>query len=121
MRQDVHHGNGIQHILEANPHILYISIHRGAGFYPGTGAAAEVGTAEGTGLTVNVRKSPYLLGGGISWYFASQHPTLRAQWPRSLHADGQHLRFKVLLDLIQRPGSCQAKVITSAFAGKANQ
>lgn len=51
----MHHGNGIQHILEDNPQILYISIHRGAGFYPGTGASTEVGTAQGAGFTVNVR------------------------------------------------------------------
>ncbi len=39
---DVHHGNGIQHILEENPSIMYISLHRGNGFFPGTGEANEV-------------------------------------------------------------------------------
>lgn len=34
---DVHHGNGIQHILEPNPNALYISLHRDPrNFYPFT-------------------------------------------------------------------------------------
>lgn len=27
-RQDVHHGNGTQHILEDDPTIMYMSLHR---------------------------------------------------------------------------------------------
>ena len=52
---DVHHGNGTQHIFEADPNVLFISLHRfGRGFFPGTGALNEVGTAAGRGRTVNV-------------------------------------------------------------------
>ncbi len=42
--QDVHHGNGTQHILEDDPSIMYASLHRHdrGSFYPGTGAASEV-------------------------------------------------------------------------------
>src|SRR5439155_2043267 len=43
---DVHHGNGTQHIFEADPHVLYISTHQFP-YYPGTGAADEVGRGAG--------------------------------------------------------------------------
>jgi acetoin utilization deacetylase AcuC-like enzyme len=50
---DVHHGNGTQHIFETDPHVLYISMHQFP-YYPGTGAADEVGRGAGKGFTVNV-------------------------------------------------------------------
>lgn len=50
---DVHHGNGTQHIFEADPHVLYISTHQYP-FYPGTGAADEIGHGAGAGFTVNL-------------------------------------------------------------------
>ncbi|OFW09368.1 MAG: histone deacetylase, partial [Acidobacteria bacterium RIFCSPLOWO2_02_FULL_67_36] len=50
---DVHHGNGTQHIFEADPHVLYMSLHQFP-YYPGTGSAAEIGRASGRGFTVNV-------------------------------------------------------------------
>src|SRR5215471_16791366 len=50
---DVHHGNGTQHIFEADPHVLYVSTHQYP-YYPGTGAATEVGVGDGRGFTVNV-------------------------------------------------------------------
>ena len=50
---DVHHGNGTQHIFEGDPSVLYVSTHQYP-YYPGTGAADEIGTGEGTGFTVNV-------------------------------------------------------------------
>src|SRR3954454_21401225 len=50
---DVHHGNGTQHIFEADPHVLYISTHQFP-YYPGTGAADEIGRDAGKGFTVNV-------------------------------------------------------------------
>ena len=34
---------------------MYISLHRGNGFYPNTGAATDVGSGAGQGFTVNVR------------------------------------------------------------------
>ncbi|KAG2501388.1 hypothetical protein HYH03_001176 [Edaphochlamys debaryana] len=53
---DVHHGNGIQHILYDNPNALYISIHRDPKrFYPYTsGYLEEVGQGSGTGFNVNL-------------------------------------------------------------------
>ena len=50
---DVHHGNGTQHIFERDPSVLYISTHQFP-YYPGTGAADEVGAGAGAGFTVNV-------------------------------------------------------------------
>jgi acetoin utilization deacetylase AcuC-like enzyme len=50
---DVHHGNGTQHMFEADPHILYVSTHQYP-YYPGTGPAHEVGREAGRGFTVNV-------------------------------------------------------------------
>ena len=50
---DVHHGNGTQHIFDRDPRVLYISLHQHP-FYPGTGAAAEVGKDAGEGFTVNL-------------------------------------------------------------------
>lgn len=59
---DVHHGNGTQEIFEQNKSVLYISLHRheGGKFYPGTGAASEVGTTGAEGFCVNV---PWSRGG----------------------------------------------------------
>ena len=50
---DVHHGNGTQHYFETDPSVLYASIHQFP-FYPGTGAADEIGKDEGEAFTVNV-------------------------------------------------------------------
>lgn len=50
---DVHHGNGTQHIFEADPDVLYVSTHQYP-YYPGTGASHEVGTGSGAGMTVNL-------------------------------------------------------------------
>ena len=50
---DVHHGNGTQAIFWDDPSVLYVSTHQYP-FYPGTGAAAEVGGSGAPGLTVNV-------------------------------------------------------------------
>ncbi|XP_015584442.1 histone deacetylase 15 isoform X1 [Ricinus communis] len=74
---DVHHGNGTQEIFEQNKSVLYISLHRheGGKFYPGTGAADEVGSKGAEGYCVNV---PWGRGGvGDSDYiFAFQHVVL---------------------------------------------
>ncbi len=50
---DVHHGNGTQWIFYGDPSVLYVSLHQFP-YYPGTGAATEIGRGEGTGFTVNV-------------------------------------------------------------------
>jgi acetoin utilization deacetylase AcuC-like enzyme len=50
---DVHHGNGTQWIFYEDPRVLYVSTHQYP-FYPGTGAAEDVGRGKGAGFTVNV-------------------------------------------------------------------
>jgi acetoin utilization deacetylase AcuC-like enzyme len=50
---DVHHGNGTQWMFYDDPSVLYISSHQFP-FYPGTGAADEVGKGQGKGFTVNI-------------------------------------------------------------------
>jgi acetoin utilization deacetylase AcuC-like enzyme len=50
---DVHHGNGTQRIFEADPAVLYVSTHQFP-FYPGTGAADDIGVGAGRGFTVNL-------------------------------------------------------------------
>ena len=53
MDYDVHHGNGTQWIFYEDPRVLYVSTHQYP-FYPGTGAAADVGRGKGAGFTLNV-------------------------------------------------------------------
>jgi acetoin utilization deacetylase AcuC-like enzyme len=50
---DVHHGNGTQAAFWGRRDVLYQSCHQFP-YYPGTGAAEEVGAGEGQGYTVNV-------------------------------------------------------------------
>jgi acetoin utilization deacetylase AcuC-like enzyme len=50
---DVHHGNGTQWMFYDDPSMLYISSHQFP-YYPGTGAADEIGTGPGRGFTVNL-------------------------------------------------------------------
>lgn len=52
---DVHHGNGTQAILEADPGFLFASTHQ-MPLYPGTGSPAERGVA---GNVVNVALRPH--------------------------------------------------------------
>eukprot|EP01018_Ginkgo_biloba_P033531 Gb_19579 [translate_table: standard] len=74
---DVHHGNGTQEIFESDQTVLYISLHRheGGRFYPGSGAASEVGSSEGEGYSVNI---PWKCGGvgDGDYIFAFQHAVL---------------------------------------------
>ena len=50
---DVHHGNGTNAIFEADPSVLFVSIHEWP-LYPGTGPASDVGSGAGEGFTVNL-------------------------------------------------------------------
>jgi acetoin utilization deacetylase AcuC-like enzyme len=53
MDWDVHHGNGTQEVFYRDPSVLYLSTHQYP-YYPGTGAAGEVGAGAGEGFTVNI-------------------------------------------------------------------
>ena len=61
---DVHHGNGTQWMFYEEPRVLYLSLHQYP-FYPGTGAAGDVGSGRGAGRTVNV---PLAAGAGDADY-----------------------------------------------------
>ena len=50
---DVHHGNGTQWSFYDDPAVLFVSSHQYP-FYPGTGAAGEIGSGAGQGFTVNL-------------------------------------------------------------------
>jgi acetoin utilization deacetylase AcuC-like enzyme len=50
---DLHHGNGTQHSFWESDRVLYFSTHQYP-YYPGTGAASEVGGKKAMGFTVNV-------------------------------------------------------------------
>ena len=53
MDWDVHHGNGTQDAFYADPSVLFISTHQYP-YYPGSGAAKEVGSGAGEGFTINI-------------------------------------------------------------------
>jgi acetoin utilization deacetylase AcuC-like enzyme len=50
---DVHHGNATQNTFYADGRVGFLSIHRWP-FYPGTGAADEIGAGDGRGTTRNL-------------------------------------------------------------------
>ena len=63
---DVHHGNGSQQVFEADPSVLYVSLHQWP-HYPGSGDFGERGRDAGTGATLNV---PLPAGCGDAEYLA---------------------------------------------------
>jgi acetoin utilization deacetylase AcuC-like enzyme len=79
---DVHHGNGTQHTFYRDPGVLFVSSHQYP-FYPGTGAASEVGSGEGEGFTLNL---PFPGGYGDSQYLQAfievVEPVLRCFAPQ---------------------------------------
>ena len=62
---DVHHGNGTQEMFWSRRDVLFASIHRYGGFFPGTGAVVEAGDGPGQGYTVNC---PLAAGAGDRTY-----------------------------------------------------
>jgi acetoin utilization deacetylase AcuC-like enzyme len=56
---DVHHGNGTQAAFEADPSVLFISLHQHPRTcYPGTGYDWEIGAGAGRGFTMNIPFDP---------------------------------------------------------------
>jgi acetoin utilization deacetylase AcuC-like enzyme len=56
---DVHHGNGTQHLFEADPRVFYLSLHEDPQYcYPGTGYQRERGKGPGQGSTLNLPLPP---------------------------------------------------------------
>jgi len=69
---DVHHGNGTQSLFEERDDVFYVSTHRYP-FYPGTGAAAEIGVGRGRGFTKNI---PFAAGAGDFDYLNAMDTTI---------------------------------------------
>ncbi len=67
---DVHHGNGTAEIFRHRTDVLVTGIHQ-AGLFPGTGAAADTGSGDGRGYTVNL---PVPAGSGSEqWLSLLEH------------------------------------------------
>jgi len=54
---DVHHGNGTEAIFYDDPTVAFFSTHQYP-YYPGTGAAEDIGRGPGEGTTMNVPLPP---------------------------------------------------------------
>jgi len=81
---DVHHGNGTQSIFYADPRVLYVSMHQSP-LFPGTGASADIGAADGLGYTANLPMAPYC--DDVDWLFGIERlllPLIRAFSPEIL-------------------------------------
>jgi acetoin utilization deacetylase AcuC-like enzyme len=75
---DVHHGNGTQWIFYEDPAVLFVSSHQYP-FYPGTGAASEIGRGPGAGYTLNIPLAAGAADAEIEKAYAEQvMPALRA-------------------------------------------
>jgi acetoin utilization deacetylase AcuC-like enzyme len=79
---DVHHGNGTEAMFYDDPSVLYVSTHQYP-FYPGTGAATDIGTGRGEGYTINV---PLPAGSGTTNYATVFD---RIVWPAAERFDPQ--------------------------------
>ena len=69
---DVHHGNGTQDIFYRDGSVLFFSTHQSP-WYPGTGAASEVGEGAGHGTTLNC---PFPAGAGETDILGAMHNVL---------------------------------------------
>ena len=83
---DVHHGDGVQAIFEAEPRVLTISVHEtGEYLFPGTGFVHERGAGDAVGTKVNVPLRPGI--GDEAWLTALREivpPLVRAFEPQVL-------------------------------------
>ncbi len=71
---DVHHGNGTQDVFYDDPTVLFASSHQFP-WYPGSGAAREIGNGAGIGATLNM---PLAVGAGDDIFRALYEGVL---WP----------------------------------------
>jgi acetoin utilization protein AcuC len=57
---DVHHGDGVEEIFQADPDVLTISLHEsGRWLFPGTGFPEDSGAGPGSGTAANLPFVPY--------------------------------------------------------------
>jgi len=67
---DVHHGNGTEAIFRDRADVLVVNVHQ-MPLYPGTGAAAQLGSGEGRGFNVNLPVPPG--SGEETWLSLVEH------------------------------------------------
>ncbi|MBS4730491.1 histone deacetylase [Mycobacterium sp. SM1] len=79
---DVHHGNGTEAMFYRDPSVLYVSTHQYP-FYPGTGAATDIGAGPGEGYTINI---PLPAGSGDTNYATVFDQVI---WPAAQRYDPQ--------------------------------
>ena len=82
---DVHHGNGTQDAFWDDGRVGFFSIHRYP-FYPGSGAASEIGTRSGLGATRNVPVT-----------FGTPRETYLRQFSESLESFAEKIRPQLVL------------------------
>ena len=106
---DVHHGNGTQHMFESDPSVLYASAHQYP-FYPGTGAAEEVGLGRGAGFTVNLPLEVGAVNEDYQLVFAEVITPVLRQFKPDL------LMVSVGFDAHERDPLAGMRLTTEAFA-----
>jgi acetoin utilization protein AcuC len=66
---DVHHGDGIYYVYEADPDLIVVDVHEDGRFlYPGTGHVRETGRGDAAGTKLNLPLAP---GAGDGEFFAA--------------------------------------------------
>jgi len=106
---DVHHGNGTQHLFEADPTVFYASLHQWP-LYPGTGREDERGVGAGEGATLNRPQPPG--AGDREWLGALEDevlPAIEAFAP-------DFLIVSAGFDAHERDPLAQTRLTTGAFA-----
>jgi acetoin utilization deacetylase AcuC-like enzyme len=105
---DVHHGNGTQRSFYDDANVLFISTHQYP-FYPGTGAATDIGSGSGSGFTVNLPIEGGATDGDYQRVFeAIVAPVLRAFRPNLLLVSAG-------FDADERDPLAQMRVSTAGF------
>jgi acetoin utilization deacetylase AcuC-like enzyme len=104
---DAHHGNGTQDTFWGDGTVGYFSVHQYP-YYPGTGAAREVGEGAGEGYTVNV---PVAAGTGDKGFLAS----LAQLWPLWDRLDPGLIIVSAGFDAHIRDPLVQLEVTTEGF------
>lgn len=110
---DVHHGNGTQEIFWEDPRVLFASLHQYP-FYPGTGAAEEIGGVRARGRTVNFPLQAGL--GDGEWVAALQ----RAVVPAAQSFEPQLVLLSAGFDAHERDPLGGMRVTEAGFAAMAD-
>ncbi|NIO05504.1 MAG: histone deacetylase [Proteobacteria bacterium] len=106
---DLHHGNGTQNAFYDESDVLYFSTHQYP-FYPGTGAANEIGQGRGAGYTVNL---PLSTGCGDSEYGNIFNHVLK---PIALEYQPQLILVSAGFDIHHRDPLGSMRVTANGFA-----